>query len=186
MTGSFDSLRQLQRSIAGLGRPGGSGNVDLLQGIRTEVKGLLVGQFSAGIGPDGAPWKDTVRGKPALVSRRLPAAFLSRIDQGAVRFVGWVKRQWLEAHQFGHVFKTRAVADRANVLRFSKRGKLISQARQNRQKYGRAVFARAHTVGQRVLPARQIYPEGTLTPRWEAAVGRGITSGMMRWYERAK
>lgn len=177
-------LRRLRSDVASLATPTGAGQRGLLAGVRTSVKQLLVEEFATGTGPDGAAWQKTAKGEPALVSRKLPTAFTATIESGGVRFQGRV--DWLEAHQTGHVFARRQGGGQTMIFR---KGKLVSRARAARgwsgPKSWTDVTARAHSIGQRVLPQRQIYPENGLTPRWEDAIGRGLVGGMERWARRA-
>jgi hypothetical protein len=185
LTGNEAGVRQLRRDVEQLGK----GEI-LLAGARTEVKSLLREQFDQGIGPDGTPLQETVRHRPALISRKLPNAFGSRIDQGALRFTAKSTRDLLEAHQEGHVFKARKVAAQKQFLTFDRRGRMIKNSRALNKKgeVKRGVhqtFGRAHTVGERVLPARPIAPGPALPARYEQAIERGVTAGVMRWHDKA-
>jgi len=121
----------------------------------------------------------------------LPQAFASTIGPSGLRYSAKSKRDLLEAHQEGHEFPARQRAANQQFLTFDKRGLLIktSRALNKKGEVKRGVhqtFAKAHTVGARVLPQRQIVPEGSdLPPPWENAVERGAARGMQRWYERA-
>jgi hypothetical protein len=187
LTGDFAGLARLRRNIEGLASPTGPGQRTLLAAVRSEVKQLLRTEFATSTGPNG-PWVPTVRGKPALASKKLAQAFESEVVAGGVRFRGVVNRDWLEAHQEGHTFKSRSVAAAKQFLTFNSKGRLIKAKRALNKKgdVKRGVhqtFARAHTVGERVLPQRLIAPQGgILTPSWQAAIARGITNGMQRWY----
>lgn len=184
-------MRRLRRSFEGIVDPEGTGRVGLVSSIQGEVKGLLKEEFATGIGPDGSPWTETVRGRAALISKKLPGAFSSRIDRGIVRFTGKSTRDLLTAHQFGHTFAARKVGAQKNFLSFNAKGKLVAQRRifkkdgtVRRGAYQR--FAAAHEIRERVLVARQIYPEGTMPLRWEEAIKRGLASGMQQWAERTE
>lgn len=186
LTGNTAGVRRLRRDVETLAQ----GEV-LLVDMKSEVKGLIVEQFAKSIAPDGSPLQETVRGKPALVSRKLPNAFAGRIDRGVLRFVAKSKRDLLEGHQAGHVFKARQVGAQKQFLTF-KNGVLIKNSRALNKKgeVKRGVhqtFARAHTVGERVLPVRPLVPvEGEELPaRYERALERGGSRGMMRWHEKA-
>jgi hypothetical protein len=186
LTGDFAGLRKLGRGMVGLAAPGGAGNDLLLAAVSGEVKGLLKEQFAQGTDPSGDPLELTKRGQPALVSKKLPGAFTSRIDQGAVRFFGRVGREWLDAHQLGHSFPPRAGGGQS--LFFNESGHLLRlgalSKRGLRTKFVSERVARQHVVGRRVLPKREMYPAGGLTPRWSDAIERGLVFGMYRWYER--
>lgn len=164
----------------------------ILRGIKQQVGLLLKSEFATGTGPSGDKWKPTVRGRQPLQSRKLASAFDITADADSVRGVGKSKRDMLTAHQEGRVFKSRRVVENKQYLTFDKRGRLIRNSRAlNRKgdvKRGvRQTFARAHTVGQRVLPARPIIPDrdGELPANWVAAVNAGAVQGMQWWSERA-
>lgn len=185
LTGDVEGLRELRRDFTQLAR-----GTDLLRGIDREVKGLLKTEFSSGQGPYG-PWQATVRGRQALQSKKLPQAFASTIGPNGLRYTAKSKRDLLEAHQEGHEFPARKRAENQQYLTFDKRGRLIKNSRALNKKgeIKRGVhqtFARAHTVGARILPQRQIVPQdGDIPPAWEEAIDRGAERGMQRWYERA-
>lgn len=185
MTGDVAGVRRLRADMAQLAR-----GTDLLRGIDREVKGLLKEEFEKGEGPYG-PWQDTVRGKQALQSRKLPTAFRSTIGTTGLRYSAKSKRDLLAAHQEGHIFPARKREANQQFLTFNKKGKLIKNSRalnkKGEVKSGvHQTFAKAHIVGERELPQRQIVPEGSdLPPPWEQAVERGAEGGMMRWYSRA-
>lgn len=181
LTGDVAGLKRWQSAFAQLARP-----ELVLNGIKPEVRATLKEEFATSTGPDGSTWAPTVRGRAALVSRKLPGAFALTVTDDALEGVGRVTRDWLRTQQEGKTFPQRQVADRAQVLRFSRKGRLLSAKRFEKAKYGYATQARAHTVGQRVLPARQMVPEGegALPSRWQAAGDRGATTAIERWYER--
>jgi hypothetical protein len=185
LTGNFAGLRRLRRGLESVAEPEGAGRTDLVEGVQAEVKELLAEEFEKGIGPTGEPWQETVRGKPALVSRKLVGAFSSRIDRGIVRFTGKSKRDMLLAHQFGHTFPARKVAAEKQHLSFNSKGKLVAARRIFKKdgtvrRGGYQRFAAAHTVHERTLPARPIYPDGAMPPRWEERIQRGIAAAMER------
>lgn len=195
LTGDFIGLRRLRRNVESLAQPDGKARVDLLAHVQTEVTGLLKEEFAKGIGPDGSAWQQTKSGRPALISKKLAGAFSSRIDRGIVRFTGKSKRDMLMAHQLGHTFKARKVAADKQFLSFNSKGKLVSARRVLKgsaftgvmlRRGASQVFAAAHKIGERVLPARPIYPEGTLPTRWQEGIERGLVVGMEKWHERAE
>jgi hypothetical protein len=154
------------------------------------LKGVVREEFTRSVDPSGRLWKETARGKPALVSKVLPNAFTFAARDGSIVGVGKSKRDLLDAHQTGYTFRARQVAALKQFLTFDKNGRLIGKKRAlNRKgavKRGAyQVFAREHKVGERVLPERQIVPEGTELPRlWDGAMRLGFTDAMQRWYER--
>lgn len=191
LTGDLAGLRRLRRSVESLGKPDGAGRAELAGGVRGEVKGLIVDEFTRGVGPDGNAWQKTRRGRTALVSNKLPGAFQGRIDRGVVRFIAKSTRDLLVAHQHGHVFPKRSVGEHKQYLSFNSKGKLVAQRRIFKKdgtvrRGASQRFAAAHTVRERVLAMRQIYPEGTLPLRWEEAIARGLTGGLNRWAARAE
>jgi len=183
LSGDFARLRQVERGLQDLTRTNGRAQRTIGQAVGREVQGLLREQHARGIAPEGTPWPATARGKPALLSRKIPGSFSRSIAAGAVAFRSEI--DWLSAHHEGHVFPPRAVADRAVILRFNRKGRLVSERRFKRLKRGVAVFARAHAIRQRVLPPRPIYPTGSIPSRWATAINRGALEGMQRWYQRA-
>lgn len=132
---------------------------------------VLRDEFRTSSDPDGGAWKPRADGQPALRSRKLAGAFTAKFNKGdaGVAFVGRVPRDWLVAHDRGHLFGARKVDGRSTILRFNKRGRLVSAKRFEKLKRGRAVFAPAHTVGPRLLPARPIAPR-RMSARWETAI----------------
>lgn len=191
LTGDYKGLARLKRALVSIAKPDGTGRTELLTPVQGEVKGLISEEFAQGIGPDGNPWKETRRGKPALISRRLPNAFGSRIDRGIVRFVAKTTRDLLNAHQKGHEFPARSIKAQTNFSSFNSKGKLVAARRIFKKdgtvrRGGYQRFHAAHSVGKRVLEARAIYPEGTMPLRWEEAIKRGLTGGMERWAAKAE
>lgn len=180
-------LDALAKDFRGLANPSGFGQRMILGGIRRAIlRGPLREEFRTGIGPDG-PWKETVRGKQALESKTLAGAFKAELLAGAVRFEGAVRRNWLMAHQLGQRFSTRSVEANKQFLTFNKAGRLIknSKALNKKGQVRRGVFqtfAKAHTVGARVLPPRPMIPTGAvLPPSWNAAATAGAEEGLQRW-----
>jgi hypothetical protein len=188
LTGDRAGIKRLGRSVQSLAH--GEEQSNMLGAIRGEVRALLKDEFTRSVGADGSALQETVRGRPALVSKKLAGAFTSRIDRGSLRFVGKSKRDLLTAHQFGATFAERKVAALKQHLTFDKNGRLI-KAKRALNKKGEArrgthqTFARAHTVGQRVLPARPIVPEDTLPERYETAIAKGVAGSLDRWGEKA-
>lgn len=185
-------LEQIGKSLGELGSRGSPAQERMLTPVKQEIKTLLRDEFSKSIGPTGESWQETVRGRAALVSKKLPYAFDFGIRDGVVVGVGKTKRDLLDAHQEGHTFRERQVAAQQQFLTFDKNGKLIRKARALNKK-GEArrgvyqTFARAHTIGERVLPQRQIIPEGSELPKpWDDAVERGLSKGMEQWSERVE
>lgn len=136
-------------------------------------------EFRESHDPHGQAWQKRRDGGPALVSKKLPTAFTSTRDGATVRFVGRVhNREWLDAHDQGHTFGPRKVDGRSVILRYNAKGRLVRAKRFAKLKRGRAVFAKAHSIGKRVLPARPIIPRGALPAEWEKAIGLAVEAGL--------
>lgn len=180
------ALRQLRSDLGQLAR-----GTLILRGIDRAVKVLLKEEFATGEGPYGK-WQPTVRGRQALESRKLATAFKSTIGPNGLRYSAKSKRDFLQAHQTGHEFPERQRAANQQFLTFNAKGRLTKNGRilnkKGEVKRGYyQIFARAHTVGMRVLPARPIIPEGAeLPPKWEQTVERGATAAVEKWHERAE
>lgn len=142
----------------------------LAKAISKAAREQLKGEFKDSHDPDGNHWPARVDGKPALRSKRLPGAFTSTWQDDSVKFSGRVERDWLEAHDQGHTFAARNVDARQVRLRFNAKGRLVKSKRFEKLKRGRAVFARAHAVGGRVLPPRKIVPGDSLPSSWQTAL----------------
>jgi hypothetical protein len=159
--------------------------------INRAMKAVLREEFTRSIDPSGRTWQPTVKGRPALISRKLPNAFAFAARDGYIVGVGKTKRDLLTAHQEGHTFRARQVAALKNFLTFDKGGRVIAKRRALNRKGDvrrgvQQVFARAHEVSERVLPARPIVPEGSTLPRlWDGALRAGFTEGMTKWFEGA-
>jgi hypothetical protein len=183
-------LAKIARDMHALGTPNSAEQQRLFEPMKRFIKGVVREEFTRSVDPSGRTWKETVRGKPALVSKKLPNAFLFAARDGSIVGVGKSKRDMLEAHQTGYTFRARQVAALKQFLTFDKHGRLIGKkraiSRTGKVKRGAyQVFAREHKVGARVLPERQIVPEGTELPRlWDGAMRLGFTDAMQRWYDR--
>lgn len=190
-SGDDAKLRALAKGFRDLRTPNTPTQQRLLTPVMREIKGVLRGEFTKGVDPTGATWQQTVNGHPALVSKKLPNAFDLAVRDGVVVGVGKSKRDLLDAHQEGRTFRARQVAAQQQFMTFDKNGRLIRNARALNRKGEarrgiRQTFARAHAIGERVLPQRQIIPDdGTqLPPMWEKAVETGIGTGMKDWHDR--
>jgi hypothetical protein len=188
VTGDLAKAKALARNLRDLADPKGRAQQEISREIVREVRGLLREQFAAGVGPYGM-WPLTVRGKPALVSRKLPQDFRGEPVPGGVRFWWGGRARWIRAHHEGHVFPARQAGGQS--LFFNEKGQLLRlgklTVRGLRTKFVMERVARAHTVGQRVLPKREIYPDRGVgsSPTWAAHVNHGARLGMQRWRERA-
>jgi hypothetical protein len=189
LTGNLAALRALRRSLLDLAKPDGRTVKDVGKNVAGEIDEVLREQFATGVGPDGE-WDRTRRGRPALVSSKLAAAFRSRLDRGVLRYVARTPRNWLAAQHEGHVFPARKVAALSHYMNFNSKGKLVAARRvvrkdgtPKRGSYQR--FAAGHTVRERVLPARLLYPTGALPAKWSNAISRGVGAVITRWYERS-
>lgn len=191
MTGETARLGRIGRAMTGIADPSGKGHDALLMGVDKQVKLVLKTEFQGSFGPDGNTWVQTKRGKDALVSNKLPNVFISRIENGVLRFIGRGKRDMIEALSSGHVFPARGVSALQHYLSFNSKNKLVRESRLfnkkgDLRKGARQVFAKAHTVSKRVLPPRPIVPAGGELPsRWDAAVRAGLTIGFAQQIEKA-
>lgn len=168
LTGDTRRLRGWSAHVASLGKPNGAPQRAIAKAAGEAGREQLRKQFASGTGPDGRAWEKTKRGKPALVSKRLPGDFKSEPVARGVLFLSRIK--WLRAHHEGHVFPARSQA-----LTFSKRGRLLSEKKQRRQKL---VFDVRAKVGQRVLPERSIYPVDRMTGPWGIAINTGVDKAL--------
>lgn len=187
LTGDSKQLDNVRRAMLDLGTPLGRTQTDVARSVIREVRGVLRDQFAKGEGPSKT-WIQTARGKPALISKKLPQDFVGKPVPSGVEFTSRIP--WLIAHHEGYVFGSRNVGASKQFLTFDKNGKLIKRKRALNKKgeARRGVFqtyAKAHTVGGRVLPARPIYPEGYMPPRWLSRLTRGVSAAIDRWYQRA-
>jgi len=187
LTGDFEKLHRLVDGVASLAR--GTEKQRLTSKVRGSVRTLLNDEFRRGVGPDGTPWKKTVRGLAALVSRKLAQAWMATLLPNGVRFTAKTSRDILDAHQQGETFAARAVASHRQFSTFDKLGRMVRTSRALNKK-GEArrgvtqTYARAHHVGPRVLPARPSYPTTTLPDRWAKAVGGGLLTMFTEWQRR--
>lgn len=192
-------IKKLSSSFKSFGSANGSAQKTVLRALASTGRTLLRQEFASGIDPSGTPWQDTVRGKQALQSRKLAGAFVANVVPGGVKFIGSVTRGWLEAVQEGHQFAARQVADKANVMRFNSRGRLIGKAKfgklldkrlsskkPSKRRY-KVRFAKAHTVKARTLPPRPMVPSATgeLPARWEKPISDAVARGIEWWAEKA-
>lgn len=185
LTGDFAKLRKLKAAMAELARPDGKPQRDVGRQVVREVRVELREQFGGGFGPYGA-WEKTKRGRPALLSRKLPQDFRGKTVPGGVKFT--TRIPWLRAHHEGHVFPAHQTG--GQPLFFNERGRLLRlgklSARGLRTKFVQERRARQHTVGARVLPRRPMYPERTPLPtKWAYRVNVGAGPAMARWFKRA-
>lgn len=123
LTGDLRRLRGWALHIQSLGKPNGAKQQAIAKAVGYEVRELLKQEFSGGVGPDGE-WKRTVRGKPALISRKLPGDFKTSAVAGGV-FVS-SRIPWLRAHHEGHTFPARSVAG-GRELFFNRKGRFRSR-----------------------------------------------------------
>jgi hypothetical protein len=190
LKGDLARLKRLGRDLAEMGQPGSSPQMMLLEPVKQQGLVLLRYEFTESVDPSGSSWAETVRGKPALVSKKLPFAFDARIDRGIVRFIGKSKRDLLTAHDQGFVFPKRSVAANKQYLNFNSKGKLVAERRifkkdgtPRRGAYQR--FAKAHHIRERRLVQRQIAPSGPTMPSlWDAATRSGLAIGFGQWAEK--
>jgi hypothetical protein len=179
LTGDFGKLHKLAASIAALGKANGAAQRDTTWEVVKKVRVVLREQFETGSGPYGF-WDRTKRGQAALVSNQLDRDFRGQPVPGGAYFFS--RLPWLRTHHEGHTFPSRSVGDRQQVLRFDKKGRLRSKKSFGRLRRGHSTFARGHSIGQRVLPRREIYPDRGMPDKWAAAINAGAAIGISRWY----
>lgn len=193
LTGDLAGLRKASRSFGAMATAGSAPRIAMLDDVKRQGLLLLKQEFATSTSATGDPFQETVRGKPALLSRSLPYAFDGRVDRDSLRFIGRVSRDWLDAVQDGHVFKARTVEANRQFLSFNRKGKLVREGRVLKKngelrKGSHQTFAKAHTIGQRILPPRPMVPatsSGDLPPPWDSAVKAGLAVGFGRWADRA-
>lgn len=198
MKGDFARLRQFERELRDLAAPEGRAQRSINIGAASAVHGLIKDEFSTGAGPYGA-WKEKKRGGAALVSRKIPQNFFVIAIPGGV--YAFSRVPWLEAHHEGHVFAKRDVAGNKQYLSFNAKGKLVSESRIFKRGIGPAregeqfrtlrrgayqTYARAHSVGERVLAQRKIYPDqGTMPDKWGSKINAAADDRLRKWGEKA-
>lgn len=179
ISGDFGKLERLAQNMRDLAKKNGKAQKAVASATVPKIKQVWREQFKSGVGPDG-PWARTKAGKQPLASRKIGSDFKGVPVAGGVLFKSPVK--WLSAHHYGQTFPARSVAARQNILRFNKKGKLVTAKRFDKLKKGRAVFAAAHAVGSRRLPPRPLYPtNGRMPDRWAKAINDGAAEAMRRW-----
>jgi hypothetical protein len=192
--GNTAVLRALGKQFSSLGSPTGQARQRVMLAVKPEIRGVLAYEFSRSVDPDDSTWQETAHGKSALLSpsKKLPNSFAVRVDQGVLAGISRIPRDWLRAHQEGHVFPARTAGK--SVMRFNSRGRLISRAAfaraldkrlsgknpARKRRYSARMIA-PHRIGGRVLPQRRIIPDGQLTPLWSQAVARGVNAGLLKW-----
>lgn len=186
LTGDSKRLQKLEQSLRELGQRDGTMLTEATKQIAKNIKDTLKEEFSQGEGPYGA-WLRTVRGRTALLSRKLPQAFAFRADNFVLKF--FLRVPWLTAHQTGYKFSARQA--KSQSLFFNEEGRLLKLGRLNGARLKKINFVqevkgRAHTVGARVLPARPIFPTSAgVPPKWAQRINEGANYGMQRWYQKA-
>lgn len=178
LTGPFGRVEALAKNMRDLASKNGKAQKAIGSATVPRIRKVWKEQFRTGVGPDGA-WERNRNGGQPLDSRKLAADFKGKVMPGGVLFSSPVK--WLMAHHRGHVFAARSVANRQNVMRFNAKGRLVKTKRFEKLKRGVAVFARAHRVGQRRLPARPLYPTRSIPVVWARAINEGAAEAMRRW-----
>ncbi len=173
LDGDFDKLRRLAASLRELDQASGEFQRQTSRHVIDEVRPVIRDQFVTGSGPYGA-WERTKRGKPALVSMKIPNSLSAKAVDGGPSFSFHIP--WLGVHHSGHIFAPRQVEQGKAVQRFSRKGQLRTPS----------VFrGRSHTVGRRVLPARPIYPDKGMPAKWGTAINAGVERGVRDWHSRS-
>lgn len=192
LTAPTAALAKVSRGLTGLAQVDGPGRMLLLKNVQQNVKALVRNEYASATSPSGATWQKTVRGKQALLSKKIPNMYESRIERGVIVFVAYSAREWLLAQQEGRVFSARHVAAKTLVVN-KKSGRILSRAafakaldkRMNSKTHKRSYTTRqqkSHAIRARILPARPSVPESSALPAlWGAAVSAGVTQGMAQW-----
>ncbi len=118
------------------------------------------------------------------------------------------RRQWLDAHQQGHTFPARQVGGsriafnaRGQRMKLKRLGKTLGKSTKRvtlgeRESYwlerkhssrllGRVTNVRAHTVRERVLKVRLIYPDSDIGARWGGRINTATSEALTKQLERA-
>lgn len=203
--------RALQRTVAD--------QLAVHKAVAVTVKELIVDQFGFGIDPYGN-YQPPSKGKfSGLMSAKLGRAITVKPDATGITGVGELKssgisrrrkakgkappparprRQWLNAHQEGHVWAPKQVDGQRRF--FDNKGKRVHATRFNaltakasrrvtigaREAYweeqknrsnrrGSILNVRSHSIRERVLTPRLIYPVRRLGDRWGGAIKAAIT-----------
>jgi len=192
------------------------------------VKGLIEDQFGFGLDPDGKPQPFAKNKASGLMSTKLARAIKLSADANGIEGLGELKasgisrkrkaqgkapppqrprRQWLNAHQKGHVFPAKSVEGQRRF--FDAKGKRISAPRfkaltmkatrrvtigareaywqesKNRSRLrGRILNVRSHRIGERVLVIRRIYPEPKLGARWGGRLQEAVSTTLGKQLQR--
>lgn len=190
LKGDTRKIDRLARNMRDLSRRDGQAQRAVAQNTISPIKKVWRDQFRDGEGPEGK-WARRADGKQPLKSKKIGADLRAVITRGGVLFKSPVK--WLLSHHTGMTYAARAVAARQNVMRFNARNKLVKASKFAKLKRGRAVFASAHRVGVRRLPARTLFPSRKTThfgyqilpEKWGNAVNKGAAAAMRRWHANA-
>jgi len=179
------------------------------------IKDVIGEQFAAGIDPYGRQQPELKGGGEAFVSEKLGRAIKLTPRPDGVEGVGELKaskgrdsrRQWLDAHQKGHVFPPRQVSGGRQAFNAKgervKLGQLARQAKNatrrvtvgQREAYwqerkrtsrfrGHLVHVRSHRIGERVLRVRLIYPDQGVGARWGGRIKGAISEALSKQLSR--
>lgn len=208
LTGDMAKLRSLHRKILAIGQVNSAAQKAVLTQAANAIKALTRQQLAEGIAPDGSMQPPKKNGKPGMKSAKLArgAIAVEPRGDGIYSYMKNPHKRWPDimwAHQDGHTFPRRKSG--GGAMRFNRRGKLVSTKsfartvkghaaqldRDNtRDLYaytktgkmrllGKSVRAKSHVVGQRVLPARPVFPSGgSLPKRWTDGAARGLVLGL--------
>lgn len=206
------ALARLTSTLRGITTKGSPQRKAIVAAAAAAVKSLTREQLRQGIGPDGAPQRETKKGEPALKSAKLARGAVA-VEVAGDTVHGYMKNsKWsakLEAHQDGHTFPARSGVQRRNG-----RGRLISKGAfekrvagaasaawtNNSGSYGYARLTKAGAMGRnrasvqrtkggrRVLPPSPIYPVGgsVLTRRWESGIGDEVSRRLVKTLSKVK
>jgi len=180
---SVESVAKLRNALTSIADRNGREWRVIRDRTELSVVNLMKQEFREGVDPSGSTWKPTVKGKAALVSKRIASSIHGRIEEFGILFFSFIS--WLGVHQEGHTWPaggshkmTFAVRKRGGL---TKAGRLVSKARQKRMKLVFDVEAKHRHA--RVLPPRPSYPTSPeLPPRWFNPIAKIVVDQMQTWH----
>lgn len=181
------SLASLARNLASIGTP--DAQAYLGKDVGEAAVEQLQRQFQDGRDPYGDRWAPLAHGTatPLEGSGRLASSFYLLSHARGIGIATHV--DFMPAHQEGVTISSRRAGGQNLFLdkkgRFLKLGKLTKRGL--RTKFVEARVSPDHTVGEIVIPKRQMVPEvstGGLGPYWGAAFNDAGREFIKRWMKR--
>lgn len=181
ITGVTGDFRKLRRQIEAFAKFRADWKQDLARTLASTAKAQVQLQFNDQSDPYGRAWEplapSTLKsrrkgGAGAMIlqdTRRLRNSFTFRGRGGRI-LIG-TNVAYAAAQNYGHTYAARSSA-RAMNLTFSKKGRIIGHHGKGARARGWNSWSGHVTYGERVLPRRQIIPEGSAGPMWDAAFKR--------------